>query len=428
MVNSRFLALAGQSIWLVLVVLYMCQPSHAETAPKLVRVPLYFVTDRNLQSNDPEKGPQFGPHRKYIAECQHDPFMGTGYCVVENKNNKQLTPNLISLGWAPAGEREKIGAVRLNLIEGKDFASIQNQFYSQLAASGEKSAHKNMLLFAHGYKNSFESAWHTAARFSYTYETPVVFYSWPSVAKLRSYSSDENNNEWSQEHFNDVLVELEKVCLSHPDLKLRVFAHSMGSRLVVRGTPLLRERPYVVEVALVCPDVDQGLVKHYARRYLSTKGTAKIRLYMSRRDKALAFSQILHGGYCRLGECADSIASLMTPAQAKTTAEDNADEKRLKELIEKTKHRMQTIDFTSLDSGLIGHQIPVELMDSMSFYDVPGDGLKLTTEQSGQRSRVSNAFSKMTRLKSDTIMSADSCFRVVRDSSTDKRVAAKPSK
>lgn len=424
MVHSRFVR-AASFMWLLLFFVVIQSSEAQAEAPKLVRVPLYFITDRNLQTNVPDKGPQFGPHRKYIAECQHDPFMGSGYCVVENRSHKPLSPELLSLGWAAADDNEKLGAVKLSLLEGKDFASIQSRFYSAVTEAGLQSQHKNILLFAHGYKNSFESAWHTAARFSYTYETPVILYSWPSVAKLRSYSSDENNNEWSQEHYNDVLVELEKVCLTHSDLKLRVFAHSMGSRLVIRGTPYLRERPYILEVALVCPDVDQGLVKHYARRYLSTKGTAKIRLYMSRRDKALAFSQILHGGYCRLGECADSIASLMTPAQAKTTAEESADEARLKELIEKTKHRMQTIDFTSLDSGLIGHQIPVELMDSMSFYDVPGAGLKLTMEKSGERSRMSKAFSKVTKLKTDSIMSADSCFRVVRDGGNQKRLAIK---
>lgn len=409
--------LSGLSlVFLIAVVCFTLPASAEENTPRFVRVPIFFVTDRNLQATDAQVGAQFGPHRKYIGECQHDPYMGSGYCVVENKSNKPLTETLKKLGWSAAADKEKLGAYKINRIESKDFSQIENQFYSQVAGSALKSDHKNIVLFAHGYKNSFESAWHTAANFSYCYEAPVVLYSWPSVAKLRSYSSDENNNEWSQEHFNDVLTKMEELCANNPNVKLRVFAHSMGSRLVIRGTPFLREKPHVVEMAVVCPDIDQGLVKHYARRYLSTKGTAKIRLYMSRRDKALAFSQILHGGYCRLGECADSLASLVPGLQAKAadSEQSKADELEFKERIEKTKHRMQTIDFTSLDSGAIGHHIPYELMESMSFENVPGQGLQLVIEQSGERSGISKALSKMTKLKTESVTSPESCFRVVK--------------
>ena len=145
-------------------------------------------------------------------------------------------------------------------------------------------------------------------------------YSWPSVGKLRSYDTDETNVEWSQDHFNDVITHLEQLCTADPSVKVRLFAHSMGTRLAVRATPLLREKLYLVEAALICPDVDDGLVQHYIRRYLSAKGTVTLRVYMSRHDKALAFSQLVHGGYTRLGEQADALSGWIT----KTLTAQNA--------------------------------------------------------------------------------------------------------
>jgi len=46
--------------------------------PRFLRIPVLFITDRNLA---PPKGHpdvvDFGPHRKYLDECKHDPLMGT---------------------------------------------------------------------------------------------------------------------------------------------------------------------------------------------------------------------------------------------------------------------------------------------------------------------------------------------------------------
>lgn len=399
--------------------------SAVEPVPELVRVPVFFVTDRNLQSSSADSA-EFGPHRKYLGDCQHDPYMGTGFCVVENVAHKALTPDLLAIGWKPAESQEGVGAHKIVVETGTNFDEIQNKFYTNLAEKTKESENKNIVLFAHGYKNSFESAWQTAAKFSYQFESPVVLYSWPSAAKVRSYTSDENNIEWSQEHFNDVVQKLEETC-NASSIHLRLYAHSMGSRLLVRATPLLREKHHILEFALICPDVDQGLVKHYARRYLSTKGTSKIRLYMSQRDKALALSQIVHGGYCRLGECADSIASMASNAllsQKDKTALKESD-KEFQERMEKTKHRMQTIDFTNFDRGAIGHKIPVEVVKNMAYTDAPGPGYSLIDEKSGQRSRASKVFSKVTGLSKQNLnIAGENCLRLVKEENAERNLTS----
>jgi pimeloyl-ACP methyl ester carboxylesterase len=388
---------------------FLCQagvsaPAVAREAPdRFLRVPAFFITDRNLQltkSGDVD----FGPHRKYVGECKHDPFMGSAYCVVENVDKKELSNHLKDLGWTKADAKDKLGDFKATLLKADDFEKIQTQFYGQVHEEALLTDDKNLLLFAHGYKNTFAHALSTASRLAYNAERPLILYSWPSVAKLRSYTSDENNVEWSQEHFNEVLTHLEKLCKEDPTVKVRLFAHSMGTRLAVRATPLLTEKSYLIEAALICPDVDDGLVKHYARRYLSLKGTVEIRLYMSRRDKALAISQLLHGGYTRLGEQADAIGGWVTKTMAGQNSKTDeqttkAADAEFADRLAKTKKRMQTIDFTDLDTGLIGHNVPAKLICSMSFTGAPGAGLELIPEDSGQRSKISNMFTRLAKLR-----------------------------
>jgi hypothetical protein len=201
----------------------------------------------------------------------------------------------------------------------------------------------------------------------------------------------------------------------------------MGTRLVVRAAPILREKSFVVEMSLICPDIDDGLVKHYVRRYLSAKGTTEIRLYMSRRDKALALSQIIHGGYTRLGEQADALEGMVTRALSGLSLvaapkETSADDAEYSQRLDATKKRMQTIDFTSIDRGLLGHTVPAKLICNMSFNGTPGNGLRLVPEESGKRSKTSNLFTKMAKLKTAKSPAPTGvCLRVIKEQSVNTK-------
>lgn len=400
-----------------------------------LRIPVFFITDRNLvppTKKDPD-AIAFGPHRKYIFDCQHDSFMGIAYSVIENIDNKPITKELADLGWEEAQPKDKEGTYKATLIKADNFDSIEKEFYGKVHEKTLLTPDKNIFLFAHGYKNSFQSALHTATRIAYHAERPIIFYSWPSVCKLRSYTSDENNVEWSQEHFNDVITHLESLCTEDPSVKIRLYSHSMGTRLVVRACPLLRARPWLAEAVLICPDIDDGLVQHYAKRYLSKDGTATIRVYMSQGDKCLALSQLLHGGYCRFGECATSLSGWATQALTgnnQISAEpDAAQAAAYAEVLKKLQTRMQTIDFTAIDSGILGHKIPARLVCSMSFTNHPCEGLKLVPEESGERSKLSHFLSRATKLAAknatNEISIKGTCLRVVPDDTKHQKQLAK---
>ena len=79
---------------------------------------------------------------------------------------------------------------------------------------------------------------------------------------------------------------------------------------------------------------------------------------------------------------------------------------------------MQTIDFTDIDTGPIGHHIPAKLICSMSFTNEPGSGLELVPEESGQRNKISNMFTKLSKLKStDELAPTGDVLRVVKKDS-----------
>jgi esterase/lipase superfamily enzyme len=420
---------------LLALLFFICSaPSFAsDIAPRFLRIPVLYITDRNQLPATKTGGVDFGPHRKYIGECKHDPFMGTAYCVVENVDGKELTPERKSLGWAPAGEREKVTATQASLFTGDSFEANEKQFYDTIHKEALATPDKTFFVFAHGYKYVFKRALFSAAKLAYNAERPLILYSWPSVGKLRSYSSDENNVEWSQDHFNDMVLQLEKLCNDDPQVHIRMMAHSMGNRLVIRACPLLREQKCFREFALICPDIDDGLVQHYARRYLSLNGTAEIRLYMSEKDKALAFSQLIHGGYNRFGECADAIGGMVAQVMGQKSDGDKQPtdaDKEFQARLKKASARMETIDFTNIDLGWMGHSIPAKVICSMSYTDTPGPGYKLVKQESGQRGKTSQKFSKITHTvvqpSGEDIMHAGNCLRVVKVSVPSK-VASKES-
>lgn len=406
----------------VLAICYVLCAAAAQAANdvhKYVRIPIFFVTDRNmLPAKTGADTVAFGPHRRYVGHCKHDSYFGTAYCVVENTEGKRLNGNLANLGWAAAQPKENPGAYAAALSNGENAHQQEADFFNHLQEMTNTVPDKNIFVFVHGYNESFDEALLKAAGVAYHAERPLILYSWPSVSKLCAYESDENNIEWSQFHFNKFVESLQAFCAQDPARKIRMVSHSMGNRLVLRASPLFKEQKCFAEFAVVCPDVDQGVSQHYAASYFSDQGMAKIRLYMSRRDKALALSQLIHGGYKRLGEQATGLVNTFLfanrpPGEAMPAGGSEFDRK-----LAQLKQRLQTIDFTDIDTGFLGHTVPAKLICRMSFTNSPPDDLCLAEEASGQTSKLSKFFARLTRLGQDDSENPVGCLRVVKASVT----------
>lgn len=384
----------------VLITLFLAGVSPALAADaQAIRIPVFFVTDRNLVPNKKGKV-EFGTLRQYRGLCKHEPFVGVAYCVINDTEKKAKSVDMEPLGWKLIDKKEGLDGIAL--AEGADYAQKRAGFWEQVYSACQKMPPPNELdMFVPGYMSTFESGLRSAARLSYYSEHPILLYSWASKGKVTQYWSDEATIEWSQEHFNSVVDDLTTLSNREPSVRVRLYAHSMGNRLVLRATPMLKRANAFDEVAMICPDVDDDLVKHYASKYFERRGATIVRLYESTGDKMLRLSRFLHGGYARFGEHWEPL-DLLTPKQHKvatvSAAGTNAAgasgtgsgaEEKPKPKINLPKlpppgplmRRMQTIDFSDIDHGTLGHRIPVELIVSLSQMNEAPPGLYFTIEQ-----------------------------------------------
>jgi esterase/lipase superfamily enzyme len=347
----------------------------AGTVPKYIRIPVYYLTDRNQLEKTKNGVVDFGCERKYRGVCKHELFMGMAYCCIRNTENKTFSPSMEQQGWELT-KRNSEGPDGTTLIKADTYKDVQNQFYDDVYKSAVGTPDHEAFVFVPGYMSTFESGMRSAARLSYYGERPVILYSWASKGRFSEYFADEATVEWSQEHFNEFLSHVSQFAERTPPVYSRLYAHSMGGRLVLRATPVIKKNHSLREVSVVCPDVDDGLVKHYAAKYFDGNGDMLVRLYISKRDFMLRLSQFVHGGYSQLGEDHQPLDSLLPKTANKfvpTAAADAAEIPCAEEL----RRKLLTIDFTAVDIGTLGHRIPVELLTGLSQTGTPPAPLKL---------------------------------------------------
>ncbi len=338
------------SILLSMILAFSLHPAawSAETqsqATKFVTIPVFYLTDRELT------GETYGAHRRYPSHCEHHMYYGKAMVNARNKKKTNVDESLGALGWKNS-EQGPLDTATKDRIDPGDPNTSKKEFFQRLRKALDQSGKDQLCIFVHGAADAFEDCLKDAADLAYYLKQPIVLYSWPSDPKRRGYFIDGCNSEWSQAHFNTFCKDLENFHLEHP-LQVTVVSHSMGNRLVIRALPVLYGKGMVKDLELVSPDIDADTCRHYVMDY--TQVTARIRLYVSRKDKMLPLAQMLAGGYYRLGEAANPVAQ--TPAVKASL--------------------LERIDFTALDTGLTGHSIPFETISNMVQFDKPGDGLQL---------------------------------------------------
>jgi esterase/lipase superfamily enzyme len=347
----------------------------AQSTPKYIRIPVYFVTDRNRQDKHNKDIVEFGCERKYRGICKHELFTGVAYCRIRNTENKTFNSCMGDIGWQQTDHNSE-GPDGVELTQGDTYPAREDKLFSQLGHTAGVTPDKEMFMFVPGYMSTFESGLRSAARLSYYAERPVLLYSWASKGKFTQYFADEATIEWTQDHFNDILSRVSSLAELNPPVHCRLYAHSMGGRLVLRATPYLKASKGLREVSVICPDVDDGVVKHYAAKYFDGSTDILVRLYISKRDAMLRLSQAVHGGYGRLGEDRQPLDNLLPKDAPKfvPTVDANAGEHVCPESLHR---KLLTVDFTALDIGTFGHRIPVELLTGLSQCGQPYGNLKL---------------------------------------------------
>ncbi|WP_245317528.1 alpha/beta hydrolase [Rhizobium sp. N122] len=201
-----------------------------------------------------------------------------------------------------------------------------------LSTSVRKTPDGSVLVFIHGFNNRFEDAVYRFAQIvhdSGVHSAPILV-TWPSRGSLLAYGYDRESTNYTRNALETLFQYLAK----DAEVKeVSILAHSMGNWLALESLRQMAIRngrlpQKFKNVMLAAPDVD---VDVFGQQIADMgKQHPQFTLFVSRDDKALAFSRRVWGDVSRLGA--------IDPEQApyKKELEDN---------------KIMVIDLTKIKSG-----------------------------------------------------------------------------
>lgn len=188
----------------------------------------------------------------------------------------------------------------------------RTRFLGEIERAAARTPGREVLLFIHGFDNTFEDAAKTATRVGVGigFSGAMVLYSWPSAGSPAAYLADRNNAYFAVHALKELLTDL----TASPWVgRVSVVVHSMGNEAFIRAYTELAgecrgERAACTElrkvrsIVLAAPDVDREIFLDQHAAKLTSLG-ARVVLYASAADMALTASALMQGGdYERLGK------------------------------------------------------------------------------------------------------------------------------
>ncbi len=204
-------------------------------------------------------------------------------------------------------------------------AGLQAEVQRRLAAAPKK----EVLLYVHGFNETFATAAYTAAELCHFLgrEQVCAFFTWPASSSgnfLTSYTTTTESAEYAVEHLKKSI----RMLGTTPGVEgLQILAHSRGTALTLRAV-----RELVIEalsagkepvdlykidnLVLVSPDIDVDIAGQQITGYLSDPDLVtvwpegrlprvlkgRLTIYASPQDRALLISQILFRSRNRVGQ------------------------------------------------------------------------------------------------------------------------------
>ena len=162
----------------------------------------------------------------------------------------------------------------------------------------------DVLIYVHGFKQTFETAAHDAAHLAdgIKFRGQTMVFSWPSKAGFFDYAYDRESAMWSRDDFERVL---QSVVTAPGAGRVHIVAHSMGTMLTLEGLRQLYARngdavtDRIGAVVFASPDIDMDVFSSAVIR-IGPLGR-KITVVAATNDRALALSGRLAGGMTRVG-------------------------------------------------------------------------------------------------------------------------------
>lgn len=312
-----------------------------------ISVPVFYATTRQFD------GKAFSGARNQDNQDQNVQYGIITVTIPVEETVKDQKVSKVKLGWKDSTKKNE----KVSNIE----KLSRDDFCKALQGRHQSTEYKESCIFIHGYNNKFDAAARSAARLEIALQEPVILFSWPSGGKTKNYTVDECNAEWSVRPFQVFMQGMEENFGSD---QLMTVSHSMGNRLVnwylqSRYDKANSKPKHFREVVLTSPDIDRATFKNYFFK-VADNGD-KTRIYVSKKDLPLRLSKFVHGSTRVGSDLMKSENKWEMPGNIKDT---------------------ETINFSEVDSGLIGHSIQYKVIGNMHRKNEPGEGLKLKEDDS----------------------------------------------
>jgi esterase/lipase superfamily enzyme len=162
----------------------------------------------------------------------------------------------------------------------------------------------DVLIYVHGFKQTFEIAALDAARLSdaIRFRGRTMVFSWPSKAGFFDYAYDRDSAMWSRDGLERVLHSIVAVPGAS---RIHIVAHSMGTMLTLESLRDLYAQygdnvsARIGAVVFAAPDIDMDVFSSTITRIGPL--ARKITVISATNDRALALSGQLAGGMTRVG-------------------------------------------------------------------------------------------------------------------------------
>jgi esterase/lipase superfamily enzyme len=174
----------------------------------------------------------------------------------------------------------------------------------QLADLLGQTSGRNVLVYVHGYNQTFENAALDAVRLSdgIKFAGETMVFSWPSRARLLDYDYDRESAMWSRDALDQVLEDL----LASPTIgRVNIVAHSVGTMVTTEALRQLYAKlgDYAADrvgaIVFASPDIDMDVFIASVPKIGPL--AAKITIITATNDRALAVSRWVNGSTVRVG-------------------------------------------------------------------------------------------------------------------------------
>jgi len=230
--------------------------------------------------------------RKSVAGARAKPWFGTERSRTITLARAAMTP--------PDDGRLSLAAVGLS-----DWSIAAIEPVAQIDdLLGQATSGRNLLVYVHGFNQTFEAAALDAARLSDSikFAGDTLVFSWPSRARLLDYNYDRESAMWSRDALDQVLEDL----LASPTVgRVNIVAHSVGTMLTMEALRQLYAKlgNYAADrigaLVFASPDIDMDVFTASVQRIGPL--APKITIITATDDRALAVSRWVNGSTTRVG-------------------------------------------------------------------------------------------------------------------------------